>query len=713
MTNKPDIKYLFEPRSVAVIGASHNRQKIGYRILENIISGDYTGSIYPINPKGGEILGLKVYESLDDVNGRIDVAVIAIPARIVPDALKACARKGVMFVPVISSGFSEIGNNIEEKKIVEYAQENGMRILGPNIFGLYSANSSLNATFGQNNVRAGDVAIITQSGALGISMMGKTTVENIGLSAMVSVGNKSDIDEADLLGYLVKDDNTKIILMYIEGVHEGEQLISALKHTTKRKPVIVIKSGRSKRGAMAAASHTGSLAGSDKIFSGIMKQCGSMRSESIQEALRWCKFMSYSSQAKGENTVIITNGGGMGVLAADACEKYGVSLYDNIPSMKKIFSNAVPRFGSVKNPIDITGQAKIENYENAIKAALNSDEIHSIICLGCETAFFEAEKLSLMIKKMFHKSRPPKPIVFSFFGGGDIEDAITHLKSIDLPVFSDVYAAVSCLGALHNNYRNQTYRVDCDEDIDYSELGIDTDALDDILKKVQEEDRIFLFPYEAHDVMNAAGIKTTQSRVAHNIDEAIRYAEELGYPVAMKVVSKDIIHKSDAGGVVLNIDNQQEIMDAYEAITYNCKKHKPDAHIEGVEIAKMAADGVEIIAGAVRDKSFGPVVMVGLGGVYVEVMDDVSFRAFPLSKRELNEMISEIKAYRLLLGVRGEKKKDINSLADTIIRIGFILKRYPEISDIEINPLIVYDENKGVRALDVRILLSKKKEVNK
>jgi acyl-CoA synthetase (NDP forming) len=347
------MRYLFEPRSIAVIGASHDTAKIGYTVLENIVLGgyphkvypinpqggeilglrvsrDYPHKVYPINPQGGEILGLRVSRDLEEIDEPIDLAYIVIPAKFVFDAVKSCAEKGVKIALIITSGFSEVGNIEEERKIAAYAREHGLRILGPNIFGIYSAAASLNGTFGTRDVRPGNVAIITQSGALGLSMIGKTAVENIGISAMVSVGNKADIDESDLLEYLITQDMTKLIFMYIEGVKEGERLVKALREATKKKPVVVIKSGRSEKGAIAVASHTGSLAGTDEVFDAIMKQSGVLRAESLQDAFDWCKFLSNNPLPHGEHTVIITNGGGVGVMTADACEKYGVKLYGDV-----------------------------------------------------------------------------------------------------------------------------------------------------------------------------------------------------------------------------------------------------------------------------------------------------------------------------------------------------------------------------------------------
>lgn len=702
----PDIKYLFEPRAVAVIGASTSKEKIGYKIVENIVISGYSGKIYPINPKGGDILNLTTYKSLGEIDGEVDMACISIPAKYTFDAVKDCAAKGVKFLVIITSGFSEVGNLEEEKQIVAYAHEHGMRVLGPNIFGIYSSKSSMNATFGPSDIRKGNVAIITQSGALGIAMIGKTKAENIGLSAIVSVGNKSDLDETEVLEYLVENEETKVILMYVEGVKNGERLVEVLKHATKKKPVIVIKSGRSKRGAMAAASHTGSLAGADEIFSDVMRQCGVQRAESIQDALNWCKFLGSAALPTGDDAVIVTNGGGIGVMAADACEKHSVNLFDDIQTLKAAFSDAVPAFGSVKNPVDITGQATMEDYELALNAAINNDAIHSIICLGCETALINSEKLTNTLEKISAKNQSAKPMVYSFFGGEGIEKSISHLRTKGVPIFSDVYEAVSCMGAIYHNYRNVSQEaVDSSRDLD--SVKIDDDAIAEIIRKVRAEDRTFLLSHEALALMTAAGITMPKSYVARNIDEAVKYANEMGYPVVMKVVSRDIIHKSDAGGVALDLENEAEVIDAYQAIIHRCKAYKADAKIDGIEVAEMVHVSTETIVGARHDNAFGPVVMFGLGGIYVEVMKDVSFRAFPLDRKEAVDMISEIKSYALLLGVRGEKKKDINCVVDVILKVGLILRNHKDISDIEVNPLIVYEEGDGVKALDARILLSK------
>jgi acetate---CoA ligase (ADP-forming) len=703
MDKELDIKYLFEPRSIAIIGASQDKKKIGYSIVNNIVSGGYKGKIFPVNSQGGEVLGLKAYRSVEEINEPVDVVSIAIPAKFVFEAVKSCARSKVKYLEIITSGFSEIGNMEEEKKIVSLANEHNMRVLGPNIFGLFSAASSLNATFSGSPVIPGRVAIITQSGALGIAMIGKTAVENIGLSAIVSVGNKTDLDEADLLEYLMQQDLTKIILMYIEGVRKGEKLIPALKRATGNIPVVVIKSGRSERGAIAAASHTGSLAGSDEIFDAIVKQCGVLRAESVEEAFNWCKFLANNQSPSGENSVIITNGGGVGVLATDACEKYGINLYGDSVHLKEIFSPVTPEFGSTKNPVDLTGGATSASYRLALDLAVQNENIHSVIGLYCETAVFDAENLKTLLEETDQKFKAAnKPLVFSAFGGERTERCLAALKGTEVGVYSDVYEAVSVMGSIYSYYHFLKERSD-----DVMDVEIDTAAIDRVLDGAYKEKRSFLLANEGQAVMRAAGVLVPQSAICRNLEETVQKAEEIGYPVVLKVVSRDILHKSDAGGVALDLLDRKELMDAYQAIMRNCRAYKADARIDGVEVVEMVKPGTETIIGARRDKTFGPIIMFGLGGIYVEVMKDVAFRALPVNQKEIMSMIKEIRGYPLLLGVRGEEKKDIDQVVETILKVGAILQKCQRISDIEINPLVVYAHGQGVKAVDVRILITK------
>lgn len=697
------IRCLFEPRSIAVIGASRDRGKIGSAVLRNILSGGYAGRILPVNPSGGDIEGLTVYPGMSDIDGDVDLAIVTIPAKFVFDAVRQCADRGVKYAIVITSGFSEVGNREEENRIIAYANSRGTRIVGPNVFGLYSSGINLNATFVAGNISSGHLAMITQSGALGLAMLGQAEVENIGMSAIVSVGNKADVDESDLLLYLMNHDDTHAILMYIEGVKNGARLVRVLKETTKRKPVIIIKSGRSSRGAMAAASHTGSLSGADDVFDAIVRQCGALRAESTREAFAWSKFLTESPLPAGKNSVIITNGGGAGVMATDAFEKYGVGMFDDAQRLREVFTPVTPSFGSTKNPIDITGQASAADYTKAFDAALSCPDIHSVLGVYCESALFTPETLTEAIENNFKRFRASgKPIVFALFGGKKTSDYEVSARRRGIPVTDDVYPAASALGAMYAYHRYISEPPEPPAD-----APIDAEAINRIVREVKKEGRTFLLSHEARRIMQLAGIAVPESRSAQNLEAALRAADEIGYPVVMKIISRDIIHKSDAGGIALDLLNREEVMDAYGAIMRNARNHVPHAVLEGVEVSEMVPPGTEMIVGARIDRSFGPILMVGLGGIYVEVMKDVAFRSLPLERREVLGMIKSIRSYPLLLGVRGEAMKDIDLLVDTMIRLGAIIQKCVDISDIEINPVVVYEQGSGTKAVDVRIILSK------
>jgi acetyltransferase len=391
-------------------------------------------------------------------------------------------------------------------------------------------------------------------------------------------------------------------------------------------------------------------------------------------------------------------------MAADACEKYNVELYDDPQEFKRMFSGVVPDFGSTKNPIDLTGQATSQHYAAALDAALKSKDIDSVIALYCETAVFDSENLSSMIEENYKRYQAGgKPLVFSIFGGEKVESSIDVLRKKSIPVFDDVYEAVSCLGAMTDYTQHMVQYSD-----EIADADINVGAIEKIAKKALEEGRSFLLAHEGEQIMGVASVRTPKSRITKSLDEAVRAAEELGYPVVMKIVSKDILHKSDVGGVVLDLENRSEVIEAYEVMMHNSKLRKPDAVIDGVQIAEMIKPGaVEIIVGARKDPRFGPVLMCGMGGIYVEVINDVAFRAASLNRKEVISMIKGIKSYKILLGARGDERKDIEALANVIITLGAVIRKCRGIADIEINPVAVYGQGEGIVAVDVRVLLSK------
>jgi len=697
------MEYLFKPRSVAVIGASRDKEKKGYIILNNIVSGGYKGRVYPVNPRGGELLGLKVYADIASIEDEIDVAVIVIPADYVPEAVKQCADKKVKYGVVITSGFSEIGRTKEEKEIIDYANSKGMRILGPNSLGYYSATGSLNMTFGLPKVSPGKIAVISQSGGFGIALLGKKVGDELKLSTFFSIGNKADVEESDILEYLAQEPGTKAVLIYMEGVKNGERLVKSLKKITKEKPVIIIKTGSSIKGSQAAASHTGALACSDEVFSALMRQCNVLRTESVSEALDWAYFFTNEPLPQGENVVVFSDGGGMGVMVADALEKRNVRLYDCQSDMEKTFSPLIARFGSYKNPVDITAEHNHETYDAVIKAAIDNENIHAIMVFHCHIPYCDLNKLCEVIYERFLESKAvSKPLAFSIYGNYEVLNAIDYLKERNVPVFDDLIRAVSCFASLFQ-YSRSMLSVDCSEkEVSLLPAGA-SKRVCDIAGRAVKDKRDFMLAGETREILDAAGIEIPEGGIAFDAEDSVRIAGETGYPVVMKIVSPDILHKSDAGGVVLNIQGPEEVKKSFDIIRANCLRHNPGMRFHGIEVSRMLEPGVEVIIGARRDASFGPIVMCGLGGIYVEVLKDVAFRAFPLSRDEIKRMLKELKAYPLLEGARGGKPADIESLVDTVLKAGEILAGNPLITDLELNPVFVYPG--GIKAVDARIMI--------
>jgi len=694
-----DINLLFEPRSIAVIGASHNPDKVGYKILENIIDGGYKGKIYPVNNKGGEILRLPVYKNICEINDEIDVAIVSVPADIVFEVIKDCPNK-VKFLIIVSAGFSEIGNVEEEKRIVDFARQNGIRVLGPNIFGIYCSGANLNATFGTKGINKGNVAIISQSGALGIALMGKAQTERIRLSSIVFEGNKADLNETDLLPYFKNDKNTKVVFVYLEGVKQGQKLVEVLKEITKIKPVVLLKAGVSQYGAKAAMSHTGSLSGEERVFSSAMQQSGVIRARNLRDAISWVKYLTEAKIPSGNNCLIITNGGGMGILASDICEKYKIKLFDDEVYLKEKFIGLVRGFGSAKNPIDITGEATAEDYQKALEIALKDRNFDSIICLGCETAVLNNKELARVFEDIYQRFRVVKPLVFAFVGGREVDEYLLSLKDQGVPIFSEIEDAVSCLGA---GYKQRENILRPAETVVKESRDINFSPITRLVETAIKEKRKVLMPSETRQVMELLKIALPESVLVKS--EKDIFAQKINYPVVAKIVSKDIIHKTDAGGVIIDISSPKEAVTAYREIISNVRRINPLAEIEAVEISEMIKEGVEVIVGAKKDRDFGEIVMFGLGGTFTEVLKDVSFRVLPINCLEAERMVKEIKAYPMLEAIRGGREKDIDEICQVILKIAGLIQYCPEISEIEINPLRVLDKGLGVKALDVRIIL--------
>ena len=695
---------LLRPKSIAIIGASTDPTKIGYTVVNNIKKSGYEGSIYPINPKADEILGLKAYASIQDVPGPVDTAVITVPAKFVLSVIEEAGKKGVKGLIIITSGFGEVGNKELEQLLVDKANEYGIRILGPNIVGTLSNSGKLNASFAPVLPLPGKGALVSQSGALLIAMDMATFTRKVGFEKLISIGNMSDVDFADLVEWLDKDEATSCISLYIEGFKDGRKFMEAAKKATK--PVIALKAGVSAHGAAAAASHTGSLAGAAKVYGAAFQQAGVVQASDLGNLFDLSLALSLQPPMTGDNLVIITNGGGVGVLATDAAERYGLPLKFVPKDVQDELKKHMPEFGSAKNPVDLTGMAGYDWYHDSVKFAFAHEWTEGLVVLYCETAMTDPMDIAKGIKKAVEDSGAKgKPVIVSFVGGENSEKAMQWLVENDIPAYGAPDLAVHAISALREFSRMKESVLEPEEDL----KDINKDLALKIIENARNEGRDALTEIEAKEVFAAYKLPVTITKLAKTEEKAVSIAKEIGFPIVMKIVSPDILHKSDAGGVKVNIKDEASCREAYNTILTNAKAYKADANIHGVAIQEMAPWGTEVILGSINDSTFGPTMMFGLGGIFVEVLKDVTFRVAPVSKKSAIRMISEIRGAPILAGVRGESPRDREILAETISRYAYmIVDLESDISESDANPVLVYEEGKGLKVVDARIILKKK-----
>lgn len=695
---------LMRPKSIAIVGASTDPTKIGYTVVNNIIKGGYTGKIYPINPKADQILGLKAYPSLVEVPEDIDAAVITVPAKLVVSVVEDAGKKGVKGVIIITSGFSESGFKDLEDEVVAKAKQYGVRVLGPNIVGTLSNAEKLNASFAPVLPLPGKGALVSQSGALLIALDMATFTRRVGLEKLISIGNMSDVDFADLVEWLDNDDATSCISLYIEGFKDGRKFMEVARKS--KKPVIALKSGVSAHGAAAAASHTGSLAGAAKVYGAAFQQAGVVQATDLNNLFDLSLALSLQPPMKGDNLVIITNGGGVGVLATDAAERFGIPLKFVPKDVQEELKRHMPAFGSAKNPVDLTGMAGYDWYHDSVKFAFAHDWTEGMVVLYCETAMTDPMEIAKGIKTAIDEANVKgKPVTVSFVGGEKSEKAMQWLVENNIPSFGAPDLAVHAISALREYARMKEIVSEPDEQL----LNVDKDLAMQVISAARQDGRDALTEIEAKQVFAAYGLPTTTTKLAKSEDQAVSLAKEIGFPIVMKIVSPDILHKSDAGGVKVNIKDEASCRDAYRSILRNSKEYKADANIHGIAIQEMAPWGTEVILGSVNDATFGPTMMFGLGGIFVEVLKDVTFRVAPVSKKSALRMIEEIRGAPILAGVRGEEPRDREVLAETISRYAqMIVDLKDDVSESDANPVLVYEEGKGLKVVDARIILKKK-----
>lgn len=692
---------LLRPKGVAVIGASTTPGKIGHTVVKNLIESGYQGGIYPVNPSADEILGLKVYKSVLDIPERVDAAAITVPAKFVMDITKECGEKGVKGLIVITSGFSEVGKTKLEKELVEVANSYGMRVLGPNVVGTLSNSDDLNASFAPFLPLDGNASLVSQSGALLIAIDAITYTRRIGFDKLVSIGNMSDVNFADMVAWLNEDENTKCISLYIEGLKDGRRFINESAKATK--PIVVLKAGVSEHGAAAAASHTGSLAGSQKVYGAAFQQAGAIQATDLSDLFDCTLALSLEPPMKGDNLLVITNGGGVGVLATDSAEKEGLPLKFAPETVQEEMKKHMPSFGSAKNPVDLTGMAGNDWYYDTTKFAFAHDWVDGLVVLYCETAMTNPMEIAKSIYKAIDETGiKDKPVTISFVGGERSDKAMQWLVENGIPAYNAPDLAVRAMGTLREYARLASMKSEPIKEVH----NVNREKAREIISKVRADNRTGMTEIESKKVFNAYNLPVVKTEMAETEEQAVSLAEEIGYPVVLKIVSPDILHKSDAGGVKVDIKDEAGVRKAYQEILQNAKNYKSDANIHGIVIQEMAPWATETIIGSVNDPTFGATAMFGLGGIFVEVLKDVTFRVAPISEREASVMLNEIRGAPILEGTRGETPRDKNALAQVLSSYAYMITDLEdEVSESDANPVLVYEEGKGVKIVDARIIL--------
>jgi acetyltransferase len=706
-----DLQLLFNPASVAVIGASNNPDKVGYSIMANLKSSGYAAHIYPVNPREKEILGYRCYTSITEIGQPLDVAVISVPAERSLDVARACGEAGVKYLVVVSAGYKEIGEigMKREKELLQICTQYHMRLVGPNVVGIMDTHTPLNASFAPGFPSRGEIAFISQSGAMLLAILDWSRSAGLGFSRFVSMGNKADLNEVDFIWSAAEDPNTKVILCYIEDVADGKRFLEVVREATKRKPVIILKSGTSTAGARAASSHTGALAGMDLAYDTAFRQCGVIRAENMSDLFDLAiAFVSQPIPA-GNQVAIVTNSGGPGIIATDSVERNGLRMARFSKETIEKMRESLPAEANLYNPVDVLGDARTDRYQAGLEAVLADENTDSALVLLSPAAVTEPVQTAEMMVDV-QKRFPEKPLFAAYMGGEGLTEGCNILTQAKIPCFTFPEPALKAISgmvrfaALH---RKMTRDAQLPRIAEVDKNGVKATFYD-----VLRDRRFVLLGNETTQVAEAYGIPVAPVYLAKSQDEAVSMAESLGYPVVLKIASPKIIHKSDVGGVHIGLENADQVRNAYLSIFESVRRLMPGTPIYGIEVQKMMPKGNELIIGMSRDVQFGPLLAFGLGGIYVNLLKDVSFRlAAGLTLEDIEEMITETKAYTLIRGYRGSKPSDIGALVHTLGLVARLSLDFPEITEIDLNPVIAYPD--GAVALDVKITVSHDDEEQK
>ena len=700
-----NIEPLLSPRSIAVVGASSRQGTVGNSVFLNLLEGGYQGAVYPVNPKAEFIHSVRTYPNLSAIDKEVEMAVLVIPPKFIPDVIDEAAAKGVKALLTISAGFKEVGHEgaVLEEQLRQKVREYGIPLVGPNCLGIINtaADVSMNASFALKIPRAGNLAFISQSGAICTAVLDYADMHNLGFSKFVSFGNKADVTEVDLLRHLGDDLDTKVICMYLEDISSGREFINVCREIfwEKKKPMLAIKAGQSPEGARAASSHTGSLAGSDAVYEALLLQSGVQRVRTIEELFDLAEAYSNLPMPRGTSVAIITNAGGPGILATDAAVRAGLTLADFTEKTKDALRKHLPPTAAVGNPVDVIGDATSERYRAAADILLKGAHVDSLVVILTPQSMTDVVETARAIHELIQET--DKPVICSFMGGSFIQEGVRYLNEHGIPNYIFPEEAMATLGGMcrYAEILHVPKRV-------FKEFKVDREAAARfIAEKLGDDETSYLSQVEANKLLGFYGFPLLRSRLATDEGSLARIVGELTPPFALKVMSNEIVHKWDVGGVRLNVE-PAEAAEAYAAILKSVEQHVPGAKVDGILVEEMAAKGLEVIIGAKRDPMFGPLCMFGLGGTMVEVMKDVTFRLAPMWEASAERMIRQIKGVKALYGLRARPPVDLGAIEECLLRLSQLTTDHREIIELDINPLIAHEE--GCVVADSRMLLRRR-----
>lgn len=691
----------FNPQSVAIVGASRQKGKVGYEILSNMLEAGYKGKIYPVNSKAEEIEGLKCYPDLASIGEIPELVVLVIPAKVVPAVIQECAKIGTKAVVIITAGFKEVGKDGKalEDRVVQIAKQGGIRVIGPNCLGLIVPSNKLNASFGGDLPEAGGIAYLSQSGALLAAILDMANTNGIGFSKLVSIGNKADVDELDLIKATADDKDTKVIAGYLENISDGDAFVRQSEKISHIKPILLMKSGGTSAGAKAASSHTGSLAGSETAYESAFERAGIIRCESIKQQFDYAQAFSNQPLPAGPRVAVITNAGGPGIMAADAIERLGLTFAKLDEQTISKLSSKLPAAANFHNPIDVLGDALAERYSFALSVVLDDPNVDTILVLLTPQAMTEAGATAEEIVKI-SRENPKKPVLACFLGASKVAEGVEILRDGNIPQYDSPESAVDTIKILSEyvRWRSRPKRV-------VKLFPVNRRKVENIVERHLRQGIREVGETESKEILEAYGFVTPKGSIATTAEQAASIAHQLGFPVVLKIWSPDILHKSDVGGVRVGLNSEQDVKDSFDLMMYRVPKKQPEANILGVLVQEMCRGGKEVILGMNRDPHFGPLMMFGMGGIMVEVLKDVSFYLAPLTAEEAKQMLVSTKTYQMLKGVRGQEGVDIDKIAEGLQRLSQLVTEFPQIQEMDINPYVVGPVGTTPIAVDARMSL--------